>query len=115
VCVKDRAGAVPFYRDKLGLRLKTQDPYAAVFDIGGVDLRLSSVEDWRPHAHTVLGFAVKDARAAASEMKARGVKFNIYPGFNQDADGVWTSPDGRARVAWFNDPEGNNLSITEIL
>lgn len=114
VCVRDRAKALPFYRDSLGLKLKGEDPFAAVFDIDGVDLRLSTVEGWTPHAHTVLGFAVKDAARAAADLKARGVSLLIYPGFDQDADGVWTSPDGKAKVAWFNDPEGNNLSITEI-
>ncbi len=115
VCVRDRDLAVPFYRDKLGLKFTGEDPFAAVFDIGGSVMRLSTVADWTPHAHTILGFEVADMKRAVADLKAEGVTFQIYPGFNQDADGVWTSPDNAARVAWFNDPEGNNLSITEFI
>jgi predicted enzyme related to lactoylglutathione lyase len=32
----------------------------------------------------------------------------------QDAQGVWTSPSGD-RIAWFTDPDGNVLSLTEFV
>ena len=68
VCTRDRARAMPFYRDVLGLKLTSEDPFAAVFDIGGVPLRLSTVADWTPHAHTVLGFNVADIQEAAARL-----------------------------------------------
>jgi squalene-hopene/tetraprenyl-beta-curcumene cyclase len=43
----------------------------------------------------------------------KGVEFLVYPGFGQDADGVWSNPGGGAKICWFNDPDGNNLSLTE--
>lgn len=114
VCTRDRDRAKPFYENTLGLKLLSEDPFAAVFDVGGAPLRLSTVADWTPHAHTVLGFNVPDITAAVAALTKNGVEFLRYPGFDQDEDGVWSSPDGAARVAWFNDPDGNNLSLTEM-
>ncbi len=114
ICARDRAKALPFYRDVLGLKLTSEDPFAAVFDVGGVVLRLSTVSDWTPHAHTVFGFDVADIHETAERLAKKGVAFLRYPGFDQDAAGVWTSPDGAAKVAWFNDPDGNNLSLAEL-
>ena len=114
ICTRDRERATPFYRDTLGLPLVKEDHYAAVFEAGGVSIRLSTVPDWTPHAHTVMGFVVDDIASAARALAEKGVTFNIYQGFNQDALGIWTSPDKSARVAWFKDPDGNVLSITQF-
>ena len=114
VLTRDRAVSKPFYLETLGLKLVSEDPFAAVFDIGkGVEMRLTTLQGHKPSAHTVLGWEVTDIRASMQALKARGVIFQIYEGFGQDADGVWVSPDGGAKIAWFNDPEGNNLSIAE--
>ncbi len=110
----NRAAAVPFYRDVLGLPLLSQDDYAAVFDLNGATLRLSDVEGWRPHPHTVLGFTVPDIGAAVLALRDKGLHCLIYPGFGQDALGIWTAPGGEAKVAWFNDPDGNNLSLNQF-
>jgi catechol 2,3-dioxygenase-like lactoylglutathione lyase family enzyme len=72
------------------------------------------VQGWTAGAHTVLGWAVPDIRAAITALKAKGVEFLVYPGFGQDADGVWAHPGGGAKICWFNDPDGNNLSLTEL-
>ncbi|OYW82237.1 MAG: glyoxalase, partial [Hyphomonas sp. 32-62-5] len=61
---------------------------------------------------TVLGWEVPDIRAAMADLASRGVVFIEYPGMT-DKNGLWTSPDGKAKVCWFNDPDGNNLSLTE--
>ncbi len=114
VCTRDRAVSLPFYRDVLGLKLTAEDPFAAVLDIGGAPLRLSDVANWKAHEHTILGFAVEDLTQTAKDLAKRGVSFNKYPGFGQDDLGIWTSPDNAVRVAWFNDPDGNVLSITEF-
>jgi hypothetical protein len=60
----------------------------------------------------VLGWEVPDISEAAQALHADGVTFQRYPGLAQDDDGVWTSPSG-ARVAWFKDPDGNTLSISQ--
>lgn len=112
VLTRDRAATLPFYRDTLGLKLKSEDPFAAVFDLGGgAELRLTTVPGHTPSPHTVLGWEVADIRAAMAGLKARGVAFRIYEGFGQDADGVWTAPGGARKICWFDDPEGNNLSL----
>jgi catechol 2,3-dioxygenase-like lactoylglutathione lyase family enzyme len=112
ICTRDRASAARFYRDTLGLRLKLEDDYAAVFEIGGIDLRVSTVPDFTPHEHTVLGFSVADVAAAVKALLEKGVTFNTYKGFNQDELGVWSLPNSALRVAWFDDPDGNVLSVT---
>ena len=114
ICTRDRAMALPFYRDVLGLPLLSEDPFAAVFGIAGAIMRLSDVADWKPHAHTIFGFGVGDIQSAVKALAGKGVAFIRYPGFSQDENGVWTSPDGAAKVAWFKDPDGNNLSLTEF-
>lgn len=113
VLTRNRALTQPFYTDVLGLTLMSQDDYAAVYDLNGITLRLTTVEDHTSTPHTVLGWAVSDIHATARDLAAKGVTFNIYPGFGQDDLGIWTSPDGKVRIIWFNDPEGNGLSLTE--
>ena len=112
IWTRDRARAALFYRETLGLRMKFEDDYAVVFDVGGIDLRVSTVPDFTPHEHTVLGFNVPDVTAAVKALRERGVKFNIHQGFNQDALGILSLPNSALRVAWFNDPDGNVLSVT---
>ena len=111
---QDLKKAVTFYRDTLGLRLVSEDPFAAVFDIGGVEMRLTTVPNHAGAPHTVLGWTVADIAASARQLAAKGVRFEIYEGFGQDTAGVWTSPDGKAKVAWFRDPDGNVLSLTQM-
>ncbi|HKD23642.1 MAG TPA: VOC family protein [Rhizomicrobium sp.] len=114
IATRDRERAKPFYRDMLGLPLVSEDHFAAVFDVGGTSLRLSTVPDWVPSNHTVLGFVVANVAEAVTALKAEDVAFNIYEGFNQDPLGIWTAPDGTARVAWFKDFDGNVLSVTQF-
>lgn len=114
ICTRDRTRSEAFYRDVLGLKKTGEDAFAAHFDIGGAPMRLSAVGDWKAHEHTIVGFAVSDIERAARELSEKGVKFNQYPGFGQDDLGIWTAPDNTARVAWFNDPDGNVLSVTEF-
>ena len=112
ICTRDRARAAIFYRDTLGLRMKLEDNYAVVFDVGGIDLRVSTVSDFTPHQHTVLGFSVPDAAAAVKTLRGKSVTCNIYKGFNQDELGIFSLPNSALRVAWFSDPDGNVLSVT---
>lgn len=102
-----------FYRDTLGLRLVDDNPFALVFDAKGTMLRVQLVDEVKAPGYTVLGWQVKDIEATIKTLKKKRVKFNVYPGMGQDALGVWTSPSG-ARIAWFSDPDGNTLSLTEF-
>jgi catechol 2,3-dioxygenase-like lactoylglutathione lyase family enzyme len=115
VLTADRAKALPFYRDQLGLRLMGEDSHAATFDLGNrTPLRLTDLPGHQGAVHTVLGWHVADIRAAVAALKAKGVEMKIYEGFGQDADGVWASPDGGAKIVWFADPDGNVLSLTQF-
>jgi catechol 2,3-dioxygenase-like lactoylglutathione lyase family enzyme len=112
ICTRDRARAAIFYRDTLGLKMKLEDGCAAVFDVGGIDLRVSTVPDFTPHEHTVLGFSVPDVIVAVKALREKGVICNIYKGYDQDELGIFSLPNSMLRVAWFNDPDGNVLSVT---
>lgn len=112
ICTRDRARATAFYRDTLGLTLAYEDNFAAVFHIGGVTLRVSAVPDFTPHEHTILGFHVPDVPATVKALREKGLTFNRYPRFTQDDLGIWISSEGAVRVAWFKDPDGNVLSVT---
>jgi catechol 2,3-dioxygenase-like lactoylglutathione lyase family enzyme len=112
ICTRDRARARTFYRETLGLPLASEDNFASVFDMGGVTLRISAVPDFTPHEHTILGFRVEDVPAAVKALRQKGVTFNIYPHFHQDELGILAVPGGAVQVAWFKDPDGNVLSVT---
>lgn len=109
----DPARAKQYYQGTLGLRLVHEElPFALVFDVQGIMLRVTVVKDLRPQPFTVLGWEVPDITAAARALNDRGVAFEHYPGLPQDDLGIWTAPGG-AKVAWFKDPDGNNLSVSQ--
>jgi catechol 2,3-dioxygenase-like lactoylglutathione lyase family enzyme len=107
------ARARRFYRDTLGLKLVDDNQFALVFDANGTMLRVQLVEEVVSPPYTVLGWEVQDIEATVATLKKAGVKFQKYPGMDQDRAGIWTSPSG-ARIAWFKDPDGNTLSVTEF-
>ena len=109
----DAARARDFYESAVGLRLVADEPFAVVFDANGIMLRVQKVEAVRPAPYTTLGWNVRDIAAAIERLNANGVRFERYPGFSQDSLGVWRSPSG-AQVAWFKDPDGNVLSLTQF-
>ena len=109
----DRASeALGFYRDVLGLRFVADEPYALVFQLGAVTLRIQKVESHDPLPYTTLGWKVLDIAAKVSALRDKGVLCEGFPGMAQDELGIWASPSG-ARVAWFKDPDGNVLSLTQ--
>ena len=102
-----------FYEQVLGLPVTEQTDLACVFDVNGIMLRVTAVPEVARAGYTVLGWRVADITAATRELSARGVTFLRFDGMDQDADGVWTSPGG-GRIAWFADPDGNTLSLTQF-
>ena len=113
VAARDLRQARDFYRDRLGLRLVGEDEFALVFDAGGTMLRVASVRERASAQYTVLGWEVKDITETAKSLLRANINLERYPGIEQDELGIWKSPGG-ARVAWFKDPDGNTLSITEF-
>lgn len=111
----DAAKARAFYEGVLGLRLVADEkPFALVFDANGTMLRVTTVHELKPDPFTVLGWDVEDIAATVDRLTAAGVEFNRYKGVNDgDPRGIWNSPSG-ARVAWFKDPDGNVLGVTQF-
>jgi len=114
IVTRDRTKSKAFYGAVLGFALTSEDDFAAVFDTNGTKLRISTVPNHAPAAHTVLGWEVSDIVATVKSLTAKGVKFTVYEGFGQDNLGIWKAPGSSSRVAWFLDPDGNNLSLTQF-
>lgn len=114
VSIVDVPRARDFYQNTLGLRLVMEEPpFALVFEANGIMLRLGMAKEL-PLAHgTVLGWQVPEIAATVRSLAQAGVPFERYAGMDQDELGIWTSPSG-ARVAWFKDPDGNILSVSNI-
>ena len=109
----DAARAKAFYGDQLGLRLVIDDTFALVFDAAGTMLRVQKVKEIREAQYTTLGWQVTDIEATVDELVKVGIQFGHYGLPGQDAKGIWTTPDG-TKVAWFPDPDGSILSLTEL-
>jgi len=115
VATKDPSRAKTFYEGTLGLRLVADETYALVFDANGTMLRVQKVRDLTPDPSTALGWQVPDIREAIRGLVAKGVAFMRLglAFFPQDDLGIWTADDA-TKVAWFKDPDGNILSLTEF-
>lgn len=105
--------ALSFFRDTLGLQFLRDDGFALVFDMNGVMLRINKVKDFATAANTVLGWKCADIAGRVDELAKRGVAFERYAGIGQDERGIATFPSGD-KVAWFKDPDGNVLSLTQF-
>jgi catechol 2,3-dioxygenase-like lactoylglutathione lyase family enzyme len=102
-----------FFAETLGLPLVEMSPFACVLRAGAGMLRVTKVNDLRPQPFTVFGWQVDDIDRAVTQLTAAGVRFLRYDGVDQDRQGIWTTPGGD-RVAWFADPDGNTLSLTQF-
>ncbi len=105
--------AIAFYRDTLGFRFVRDDTFALVFDLGNATLRINKAQQHTPLQRTELGWEVADIEAAVEEFKGRGVTFSQFPNVAQDERGIATFSNG-SRVAWFADPDGNVLSLSQV-
>lgn len=113
VYVSDRSRSVAFYRDTLGLALRGSDAFGDSLELGGALLRLTAMPDRPAHPHPVFGLEVGDLDAAMRDLRARGVSFDVFEGMGQDENGAWSAPDGSARLAFFKDPDGNALILSQ--
>lgn len=107
--------AQQFYEKTLGLDFIADDKFALVFEGNGIMIRvvdISGIPDYKPAPFTILGWNVGDIDKTVKALEKKGVKFERYPGLEQDELGVWSAP-GNAKVAWFKDPDGNTLSVSQ--
>lgn len=110
--VTDRSAAKTFFVDVLGLRFLSEDPFALVVESNGTRVRIGETREFIPARGTVLGWQVSDIEEVISDLLARGVQFEKYGFPDQDERGIWTTPGGD-KVAWFKDPTGNVLSVSQ--
>ena len=116
ILTRDAEAARAFYEGTLGLQFLSDEPFALVFRVGaepGTVLRVVKVpESFTPASHTVFGWEVESIEEAVDELTGKGVTFLRYGYFEQDERAIWHAP-GRAKIAWFKDPEGNTLSLSQ--
>ena len=112
VPVRDFKKARAFYEGILGLKVTNEDAFAIAIDANGIMLRLTKVGNFTPAQFTILGWQVPAIEQAVAGLRERGVIFMRVPGLVQDDLGIWSAPSG-AKVAWFKDPDGNTLSVSQ--
>jgi catechol 2,3-dioxygenase-like lactoylglutathione lyase family enzyme len=109
---RDAHKAKEFYQQTLGLLFISEDEFAVVFDAHGIMLRVTPAPEFKPHPFTVLGWQVLGIEKVVSALQEKGVVFEKYGFMKQDDLGIWSAPGG-AKVAWFKDPDGNLLSVSQ--
>jgi catechol 2,3-dioxygenase-like lactoylglutathione lyase family enzyme len=102
-----------FYQRVLGLEFVADEPPALVFHVGHSMLRIQKVDHVQPAPYTAMGWSVSDIRRTVRHLREAGVGFQRYAGMNHDEDGIWHAPSG-ALIAWFHDPDGHVLSLTQF-
>jgi catechol 2,3-dioxygenase-like lactoylglutathione lyase family enzyme len=107
--VADIESAKAFYAETLGLDVSEDHGILTLNLAGDRPTIIYPKPDHEPASFTILNFPVDDVEAAVDELAARGVHFERYEGFPQDAKGIMRGhgPD----IAWFKDPSGNVLSV----
>ena len=113
VPTKDAKKARQFYEGVLGLRFVSEDQFALVLDAGGTMVRVAVVAEFKPQQFTILGWEVSDIKKEVMRLQRMGVHVEKYGMKGEDEQGIWSSPSG-AKVAWFKDPDGNVLSLTQF-
>ena len=111
VPTKDAVKARAFYEGVLGLRFVKDDGFALVLDANGIMVRVAKAQ-FTPAPFTILGWQVADIEKMVAALQEKGVTFERFGFFEQDALGIWTAPSGD-KVAWFKDPDGNVLSVSQ--
>jgi len=112
VPIKDSEKARAFYEGVLGLQFVKDDGFAMVLEANGIMIRAAKMKDFTPAQFTVLGWQVSDIENMVRALGKKGVHFEIFGFFKQDELGIWTAPTGD-KVAWFKDPDGNILSVSQ--
>ena len=110
---RDAAQSRTFYEGLLGLRFIDDDKFALVMEANGTMIRIVRVGNFTPAPFTILGWKVKDIHQSVADLTAKGLKFQRYTFLDQSPSGVWTAPGNAAKVAWFTDPDGNTLSLSQ--
>jgi catechol 2,3-dioxygenase-like lactoylglutathione lyase family enzyme len=112
VPTRDSGKARAFYEGVLGLRFIKDDGFALVLDANGITVRVAKAPEFKPAPFTILGWQVTGIEKVLTALQEKGVHFEIFGFLEQDRLGIWTAPTGD-KVAWFKDPDGKVLSVSE--
>ena len=112
VPITDANKARAFYEDVLGLGFVKDDEFALVLEANGIMIRAAKMKEVKPVQFTILGWQVAEIENVVRALAKKGVHFEIFGFFKQDELGIWTAPTGD-KVAWFKDPDGNILSVSQ--
>jgi catechol 2,3-dioxygenase-like lactoylglutathione lyase family enzyme len=112
VPTKDQKQARAFYEGVLGLTFVSEDTFALVLDANGTKIRVANAPEFKPAQFTILGWMVSDIETTVTELQAKGIVFEKFGLKDQDERGIWSAPGGD-KVAWFKDPDGNILSVSQ--
>jgi predicted enzyme related to lactoylglutathione lyase len=113
--VDDVQNAQQFYGETLGLKTTVLDEANGLLTLhlaGDRDTLVYRKRDHTPATYTILNFIVDDIDEAVDALASRGVRFERYEGFPQDAKGI-SRGGGGPSIAWFKDPAGNILSVLQ--
>jgi catechol 2,3-dioxygenase-like lactoylglutathione lyase family enzyme len=108
----DSKSSREFYENKLGFKFVSDDQFALVMQAGESMIRIVKGAKFTPAQYTVMGWEVTDIEAMVKWLNDRGVTFEKYPFVQDQKSGIWTTPNGD-KVAWFKDPDGNVLSLSQ--
>ena len=109
--VDDIPKAKQFYGETLGVRTTEDHGLLTLHTAGDRDTLIYPKPNHTPASFTILNFQVDDIDKAVDQLNARGVRFERYDGFEQDAKGIHRTEG--PPIAWFKDPAGNILSVVQ--
>ena len=111
--VTDLAAARRFYEETLGMQPEMVTEGGVMYGSGGSQFFVYPSRT-RPAGHTQMSWLVLDIKAEVAALKGKGVKFEHYdvPGLEMVDEIAHSGPD--VWTAWFKDPDGNLLGLTQI-
>jgi catechol 2,3-dioxygenase-like lactoylglutathione lyase family enzyme len=114
LAVKDQEKAKEFYEGKLGLKIKDEMEGWVSYQCGkGTVLGVYPSQFAGTNEATGATFLVEDLEAEMKELRAKGIEFEEYdfPGLKTE-NGI-ASMDDDHKAAWFKDPDGNTIALTQ--
>ena len=116
--VTDLGRARQFYEGVLGLTVKQvqEQRGTVVYECGGTHLEIYRRQSASSGDHTIAGFELSDDfDAVVDSLVAKGLTFDTFtiPGVPLHWDARGVLKDGDRGAAWFKDPDGNVLVITQ--
>lgn len=113
LAVSDMDRAKAWYREKLGLVPKQEDPGGAWFEVAGGGFGLFPTPYAGTAKNTVMEWSVDDIDTVVEHLRGRGVTFERFDAPGIEWEGDIASMDGTHRGVWFKDSEGNTLSVSQ--